>query len=157
MTSYQYRKYHCGDNTILRPSYLHNGISFTGKMTSLYWNRGPYSQQSRPSLYQIRLVIRLSSSRERGYGARIRDEVAKPIFGQNIVAIDAMDYLLEMNRRRGYVDRFKTTPFHGVPKIPEENLSLSRITDASFSVPSVVILLCCIRGSVSNEILLFSG
>ena len=38
-TSYQYRKSHCGDKTILRPSYLHNGISYTGKMTSLYWIR----------------------------------------------------------------------------------------------------------------------
>ena len=37
MTSYQYRKSHCGDKTILRPSYLHNGISYTAKMTSLYW------------------------------------------------------------------------------------------------------------------------
>ena len=37
MTSYQYRKSHCGDKTILRPSYLHNEISYTGKMTSLYW------------------------------------------------------------------------------------------------------------------------
>ena len=37
MTSYQYRKSHCGDKTILRPSYLHNGISYTGKMSSLYW------------------------------------------------------------------------------------------------------------------------
>ena len=36
-TSYQYRKSHCGDKTILRPSYLHNGISYTGQMTSLYW------------------------------------------------------------------------------------------------------------------------
>ena len=36
MTSCQYRKSHCGDKTILRPSYLHNGI---GKMTSLYWIR----------------------------------------------------------------------------------------------------------------------
>ena len=35
--SYQYRRSHCGDKTILRPSYLHNGISYTGKMTSLYW------------------------------------------------------------------------------------------------------------------------
>ena len=35
--SYQYRKSHCGDKTILPPSYLHNGISYTGKMTSLYW------------------------------------------------------------------------------------------------------------------------
>ena len=37
MTSYQYRKSHCRDMMILRPSYLHNGISYTGKMTSLYW------------------------------------------------------------------------------------------------------------------------
>ena len=37
MTSYQYRKPHCGDKTILRSSYLHNGISYTGKTTSLCW------------------------------------------------------------------------------------------------------------------------
>ena len=37
MSSYQYRKSHCGDKTILRPSYIHNGISYAGKMTSLYW------------------------------------------------------------------------------------------------------------------------
>ena len=36
-SSFQYRKSHCGDKTIFRPSYLHNGISYTGKMTSLYW------------------------------------------------------------------------------------------------------------------------
>ena len=35
MTSYQNRKSHCGDKTILQSSYLHN----TGKMTSLYWIR----------------------------------------------------------------------------------------------------------------------
>ena len=39
MTSYLYRKSHCGDKTIIRPSYLHNGISYTSKMTSLYWIR----------------------------------------------------------------------------------------------------------------------
>ena len=37
MSSYQYRKSHCRDKTILRPSYLHNGICYTGKMSSLYW------------------------------------------------------------------------------------------------------------------------
>ena len=57
MLSYQDRKSHCGDNTILRPSYLHNGISITGKTTSLYWIRalviirGP-SQLERRS-YQV--------------------------------------------------------------------------------------------------------
>ena len=35
--SYRYRKYHCRDKTILWPSYLHDGISYTGKTTSLYW------------------------------------------------------------------------------------------------------------------------
>ena len=39
MLSYQYRKSHCGDKTVVRSSYLHNGISFTGKMSSLYWIR----------------------------------------------------------------------------------------------------------------------
>ena len=37
MSSYQYRKFHCGDKTVVRSSYLHNGISYTGKMASLYW------------------------------------------------------------------------------------------------------------------------
>ena len=47
MPSYQYRNSHCGDKTILRPSYLHNGISYTGKTTSLYWIR-PQISSLRP-------------------------------------------------------------------------------------------------------------
>ena len=39
MTSYQYGKSQCGDKTILRPSYLYNGISYIGKTTPLYWIR----------------------------------------------------------------------------------------------------------------------
>ena len=39
MAYYQYRKSHCGDKTVVRSSYLPNGISYTGKMTSLYWIR----------------------------------------------------------------------------------------------------------------------
>ena len=37
MPSYRNRKSHCGDKTAVRSSYLHNGISYTGKMPSLYW------------------------------------------------------------------------------------------------------------------------
>ena len=37
MPSYQYRKSHCGDKTILGSSYLRNGISNTGKISFLYW------------------------------------------------------------------------------------------------------------------------
>ena len=40
MSSYQYRKSHCGDKTVVRSSYLHSGISYTGKMTS-YIESGP--------------------------------------------------------------------------------------------------------------------
>ena len=36
-SSYKYRKSHCGDKMVVRSSYLHYGISYTGKMTSLYW------------------------------------------------------------------------------------------------------------------------
>ena len=39
MISYQYRKSHCGDKTILRPSYLHNGIAIPVRWRSLYWIR----------------------------------------------------------------------------------------------------------------------
>ena len=49
VTSYQYRKSHCGDTTILRPSYLHSGISYTGKITSLYW----ISALGEVSVYEI--------------------------------------------------------------------------------------------------------
>ena len=37
--SYQYRKSHCGDNTVVRSFYRHNRISLTGKMTYSYWIR----------------------------------------------------------------------------------------------------------------------
>ena len=38
-SSYQYRESHCGHKTVVRSSYLHNGISYAGKMSSLYWIR----------------------------------------------------------------------------------------------------------------------
>ena len=39
MSSYRYRKSHWGDKTILRPSFPHNRIFYTGNTTSLYWIR----------------------------------------------------------------------------------------------------------------------
>ena len=43
MSSYQYRKSHCGDKTIVRSSYLHKGISYTGNniRCHLYIESGP--------------------------------------------------------------------------------------------------------------------
>ena len=60
MTSYQYRKSYCGDKMILRPSYLHNGISYTCKMKSLYWIRAlvPYTYTG-PSLEVLMLMSTL--------------------------------------------------------------------------------------------------
>ena len=46
MSCYLYRKSHYGDKMILRPSYLHNGISYTGKTTSLYWIRAHWAHLS---------------------------------------------------------------------------------------------------------------
>ena len=42
-TSYQYRKVHCGDKTVVRSSYLHSGNSYTGKMSCLHWIRAMVS------------------------------------------------------------------------------------------------------------------
>ena len=39
LSSYQYRKSHCGDKTVVRSSYLHNGISYTGETKSFHWIR----------------------------------------------------------------------------------------------------------------------
>ena len=50
MQFYQYRKSHCGDKTV---SYLHNGISYTGKMASLYWIRALMITKTRDYVYGI--------------------------------------------------------------------------------------------------------
>ena len=58
MSSYQYRKSHCGDKTVVRLSYLHNGISYTGKMSSLYWikPRAHFQSHTRPITGQVTSV-----------------------------------------------------------------------------------------------------
>ena len=48
ISSYQYRKSHCGDKTVVRSFYLHNGISYTGKMWSLYWIRALVFRENWP-------------------------------------------------------------------------------------------------------------
>ena len=44
MPSYQYGEYHYEDKTVVRSSYLHNDICYTGKMTSLYWIRALFAK-----------------------------------------------------------------------------------------------------------------
>ena len=64
ISSYRYRKSHCGDNTVVRSSYLHNGISYTGKTISLYWfsPQGPvFIGRLSLHVYRIPIIeIRLS-------------------------------------------------------------------------------------------------
>ena len=57
MSFYQYRKYHCGDKTILRSSYLHNGISYTDK-TSLYWIGTLIFIKCIPTIRKIVFILR---------------------------------------------------------------------------------------------------
>ena len=61
MSSYQYRKSHCGDKTVVRSSYLHNGISYTGKITSLYWIR---AQNNKLNVFQIILLRQIIRNRK---------------------------------------------------------------------------------------------
>ena len=51
ISSYQYGKSHCGDKTVVRSSYLHNGISYIGKITSLYWIRAQSTNINRIPFY----------------------------------------------------------------------------------------------------------
>ena len=39
VSSYQYRKSHCGDKTVVTSCYLYNGNSYTSKTASLSWIR----------------------------------------------------------------------------------------------------------------------
>ena len=65
-TSYQYRKSHCGDKMILRPSYHHNGISYTGKITFLYWIRAQdvYLDHVAMGISNVSLCLTLSCVNE---------------------------------------------------------------------------------------------
>ena len=77
MSSYQYRKSHCGDKTILQPSYLHNGISYTGKMTSLYWIRTQITKDA-TKWHDNTAVI--NTLRPRQNGRHFPDDILKRIF-----------------------------------------------------------------------------
>ena len=65
MSFCQYRKSHWGDKTVVRSSYLNNGISYTGKMTCLYWIRALALHLRRSSsamILTMKYVCKLLSS-----------------------------------------------------------------------------------------------
>ena len=53
MLSWQCRKSHCGDKTVVRSSYLHNGISYTCETISLYWIGAQVSKAHNTSMYGL--------------------------------------------------------------------------------------------------------
>ena len=77
MIFYQYRKSHCGDKMVIRSSYLHNGISYTGKVTSLYWIRGAFQKR----------IWALNTLRPRQNGRHFPDYIFKCILLNEIVWI----------------------------------------------------------------------
>ena len=66
VSSCWYRKYHCGDKTVLWPSYLHNGISYTVKTTCVYWlgTLGAVAINTFEIHLQVKLAARLLNSFE---------------------------------------------------------------------------------------------
>ena len=73
MSSYQYRKYHCRDKTVVRLSYIHNGISYTGKTTSLYWIRAMDADIMLPSSRMISDVKKILWARSCVYPKTVYD------------------------------------------------------------------------------------
>ena len=76
LPSCHYRKPYCRDKTVERLSFLHNGISYTGK-TSLYWIKALYSLPT--SLYCCRYLKSVVDetfrcSRLAPYAARVQTE-----------------------------------------------------------------------------------
>ena len=73
MSSYQYRKSHYGDKTVVRSSYLHNGISYAGKMSSLYWI-SPQAFNSQYISHNIHNTLKLWL-----HGCHSVDKIFRPI------------------------------------------------------------------------------
>ena len=62
MRSCQYGICHCGDKTILKYFYRHNGISYTGRITYIYWIN-PYNRQSQRKMFHFNLFSMVSPYR----------------------------------------------------------------------------------------------
>ena len=66
LSSYQYGQSYCGDKVVVGSSYLHNGISYTGKTTSLifielasYSHPHPHPHLAAPSNYLKQCIMSL--------------------------------------------------------------------------------------------------
>ena len=57
MLSYQYRKSHCEDKTVVRLFYLHNGNLYMGKTTFLFWISPQISQNNGHNIICIYISV----------------------------------------------------------------------------------------------------
>ena len=57
---HHYRKPHCGDKAVVRSSYLHNGISYTDKMTSLYQTNPLVDSCQSPLLFTLEIKTNIN-------------------------------------------------------------------------------------------------
>ena len=80
--------------------------------------------------------------RGKGFGRRIRDDIADVNVGKNIVCIDAHDNLEEMNRRHGYHTAFKVVLHSGTYRATGETRSDANLVNVSASVYLVVCGIC---------------
>ena len=65
ISSCPYRKSHCGDKTAVRSSYLHNRISCTGKVSSLYWIGAPGESLPVFTIFSLDVLCNMSSKKIR--------------------------------------------------------------------------------------------
>ena len=77
VSSYQYRKFHCGDKTVARSSYLHNGIFCSGKMASLFW-LGPQIASGHARLDSIGRVRSYNNRQQVCYGRFVNVTSLRP-------------------------------------------------------------------------------
>ena len=94
MSSYQYRKSHCGDKTVVRSSYLHNGISYTGKMTSLYWISPLILFEGTPGGFLNAVLVYR-------YVFLFIDTVLRSLFDKNVVSCDTFTKYVELPELMG--------------------------------------------------------
>ena len=122
MSSYQYRKSHCGDKTVVRSSYLHNGISYAGKMSSLYWMRalGPVSISDKTSNRKIsyslegaRLGVKMLVSLRNLTGT---SGAVLPRCLSNFRAIG--QFWIQISRLRNFVRSYDKTPYRILKRGP---------------------------------------
>ncbi|ELT90024.1 hypothetical protein CAPTEDRAFT_19685 [Capitella teleta] len=75
--------------------------------------------------------------RGKGFGRRLRDEVAAAHVGNNVLCIDAHDDLETMNQRKGYTNGFKVVLYKGAPKRllrePPAGLMINQVSDVDFN------------------------